>query len=58
MADAYLSFSLAVDGGPLPSSLPTPEDAVLEETRDVLVVDMFGADFFHYPSSPSFGMLR
>ncbi|KAJ7868478.1 hypothetical protein B0H13DRAFT_2351364 [Mycena leptocephala] len=43
MADAYLSFSLAVDGGPLPSSLPTPEDAVLEETRDVLVVDMFAA---------------
>ncbi|KAJ7858436.1 hypothetical protein B0H13DRAFT_1901817 [Mycena leptocephala] len=43
MADAYLSFSLAVDGGPLPSSLPTPEDAILEETRDVLVVDMFVA---------------
>jgi hypothetical protein len=49
MADAYLSFSLAVDGEPLPSSLPTPEDALLEETRDVLVVDVFGADFFHYP---------
>jgi hypothetical protein len=41
MTDAYLAFSLAVADDPLPSSVEIPQGAVLEETRDVLVVDAF-----------------
>lgn len=43
MVDVYLAFSLAaadVEEG-LPSTCKTPEDAELQETHDVLVVDMF-----------------
>ncbi|KAJ7777819.1 hypothetical protein DFH07DRAFT_950870 [Mycena maculata] len=43
MANAYLAFSLTATEGPLPYMSKTPEGAVLEETRDVLVVDMFSA---------------
>ncbi|KAJ7736215.1 hypothetical protein DFH07DRAFT_966939 [Mycena maculata] len=43
MTDAYLAFSHAVSEDPLPYTCRAPKGAVLEETQDVLAVDMFSA---------------
>lgn len=41
MTDVHLTFSLAIADDPLPFSFEIPQGTVLEETRDVLVVDAF-----------------
>ncbi|KAJ7772501.1 hypothetical protein B0H14DRAFT_3590063 [Mycena olivaceomarginata] len=43
MTDAYLDFSLAIADEGLASALPTPENSSVQETRKVMVVDMFSA---------------
>ncbi|KAJ7796922.1 hypothetical protein B0H14DRAFT_3157767 [Mycena olivaceomarginata] len=43
MADAYLEFSLAIADEGLMASPRVPENADVQETRDLLVVDMFSA---------------
>jgi hypothetical protein len=48
MADAYLAFSLAIADEGLMASPKIPEDAEVQETRDVLVVDMFCAGPFYF----------
>ncbi|KAJ7811944.1 hypothetical protein B0H14DRAFT_3150551 [Mycena olivaceomarginata] len=43
MADAYLEFSLAIADEGLMASPRVPENADVQETRDLLVVDMFSS---------------
>ncbi|KAJ7873087.1 hypothetical protein B0H14DRAFT_3438528 [Mycena olivaceomarginata] len=43
MTDAYLDFSLEIADERLASALPTPENSSVQETRKVMVVDMFSA---------------
>jgi hypothetical protein len=50
MADAYLEFSLAIADEGLMASPRVPENVDVQETRDLLVVDMFcvGPFYFFY----------
>jgi hypothetical protein len=43
MTDAYLTWGLAMSEKDLGDEYALPEDSVVEETRQVMVVDLFGA---------------
>jgi hypothetical protein len=46
MADAYMSWNLVMAEKSLGAEYTPPRDAVLQEKRQVLVVDLYGAYFF------------
>ena len=49
MADAYVELGVAVEKGEgLAASYELPEDVVVNERRDMLVVDVFGTVFIFF----------
>ena len=50
MADAYVQWQLSVSEGGLATEYELPEGSVVEETRSIVVVDMFCALCFPFYS--------
>jgi hypothetical protein len=46
MTDAYMSWNLVMAEKSLGAEYMPPRDSVLQEKRQVLVVDLYGAFFF------------